>query len=236
MIILLPLELQEREKYRGLPLANSFLIALNVLSFALMRLFGWCWPVGPGTGIFSIVLYGFSHVGFWHLLFNMWALWVFGNPVNRRLGNVFYLLAYLGTILILGLVARICYFGPVVGASGGIFAVITIAAMLMPSALLVVAYGALFPLTLLIGLIRKPKYGIYWFICGGQFRLRALWCLVFIPLLIIVSMSWALWTGFGSAWNLGHLLGMVCGVVVVLLLPTRISMKKRSSMYSLGRD
>ena len=45
------------------------------------------------------MLYGFSHASFWHLLFNMWALWVFGNPVNRRLGNGYYLLAYLGTIV-----------------------------------------------------------------------------------------------------------------------------------------
>jgi len=231
MLILLPLELQEQEKRRGVPLANFVLIALNVLSFVFMRLFGWCWPVGPGTGILSIVLYGFSHVGFWHLVFNMWALWVFGNPVNRRLGNFFYLLAYLGTIIVLGLVARICYFGPVVGASGGIFAIVIIAAMLMPSALLAIAYAAVFPFSLLIGLIRRPKYGIYWFICGGQFRVKAFWCLVFIPILEVISMFWALWSGHGSAWNLGHLLGMVCGVVVVLLLPTRITMKKRTSGY-----
>lgn len=231
MFILFPLDLREQEKRRGVPLANFVLIALNVLSFAFMRLFGWCWPVGPGTGFLSIVLYGFSHVGFWHLVFNMWALWVFGNPVNRRLGNFFYLLAYLGSILVLGLVARICYFGPVVGASGGIFAVVTVAAMLMPSALLVMAYGALFPVSILIGLLRKPKHGIYWFVCGGQFRLRVFWCLVFVPILIIISMFWALWSGFGSAWNLGHLLGMVCGVAVVLLLPTRITVRKRTSGY-----
>jgi membrane associated rhomboid family serine protease len=161
----------------------------------------------------------------------MWALWVFGNPVNRRLGNFFYLMAYLGTIIFLGLVARICYFGPVVGASGGIFAIVIIAAMLMPSALLTIAYAAIFPFSVLIGLIRRPKHGIYWFVCGGQFRVRAFWCLVFIPILEFFSMFWALWTEYGSVWNLGHLLGMVCGVAVVLLLPTRITMKKRSSGY-----
>lgn len=232
MFILIPLELQEQEKRRSLPLANFVLIALNVLSFALMRLFGWCWPVGPDSGILSIVLYGFSHAGFWHLLFNMWALWVFGNAVNRRLGNFFYLLAYLGTIIVLGLIAKICYFGPVVGASGGIFSVITIAAMLLPSAFLVLVYGAVFPVSILVGLLRKPKYGIYWFLCGGQFRIRAFWCLIFVPILILISMFWALWSGYGSVWNLGHLLGMVCGVAVVVLLPKRITMRKRTSLYS----
>jgi len=74
-------------------------MALNVLSFVFLCLFGWSWPVGPSTGLLSVLFYGFSHAGFRHLLFNMWALRVFGNPVNRRLGNGYYLLGYLGTLL-----------------------------------------------------------------------------------------------------------------------------------------
>ncbi len=235
MIILLPLEMKEQDQQPGLPPANLVLIALNVLSFVFLCLFGWSWPVGPGTGLLSVLLYGFSHAGFWHLLLNMWALWVFGNPVNRRLGNVYYLLGYLGSLLVLGILARICSFGFVVGASGAIFAVITIAAMLLPSARLVIGYVAVFPLSLLIGLFRKPKYGIFWFFCGGEFSARAFWCLIFIPVLEILAIVCALWAG-GSTWNLGHLLGMACGVAVVLLLPRRISMRKRAAGYSLAGD
>ncbi len=226
MLILFPLRLKPRDPDRGWPIANLLLIALNVLSFLCLCLFDWWWPVGPRTGLLSPLLYGFTHVSFWHLLFNMWALWVFGNPVNRRLGNVFYLLTYLGTVLALGILARICCYGNVVGASGAIFAVIAIAALLMPAGLLTIGYGAIFPVSLLIGLLRKPKYGIYWFLCGGEFSVRAFWCLVFIPILEIPTVFFALWYG-GSVWNLGHLLGMVCGVIAVLLLPTRITMKNR---------
>lgn len=230
MLFLFPLNMKPREPQRGVPLANFFLIALNVLSFLCLCLFNWSWPVGPGTGLLSLVLYGFSHVSFWHLLFNMWALWIFGNPVNRRLGNGYYLLTYLGTVLALGVLARICCYGNVVGASGAIFAVIAIAAMLLPAGVLTIAYGAFFPLSVLIGLIRKPRYGIYWFLCGGEFSVKAFWCLVFIPILEILTMVFALWYG-GSVWNLGHLLGMLCGVAAVLLLPPRITMGNRAVSY-----
>jgi membrane associated rhomboid family serine protease len=136
----------------------------------------------------------------------------------------------LGSALALGILARLCCFGPVVGASGAIFAVITIAAMLMPAAQLVLAYGAVFPFSVLIGLFRRPKYGIFWFFCGGEFSVRAFWCLIFIPILEILAMVCALWVG-GSVWNLGHLLGMACGVIAVLLLPTRITMRNRARGY-----
>jgi membrane associated rhomboid family serine protease len=225
MLVFLPLELKTRTVPKNAPIANIAIIALNVFTYFLALAFGWYWFVGPGTGPLSIVLYGFSHAGFWHLVFNMWALWVFGNPVNRRLGNFYYLCSYLGTIVILGLVARLMSFGPVLGASGGIFAVMTIAAMLMPAAPLKMAYGAVFPMSVLIGLFRKPEHGIYWFICGGQFGVRALlWLLLLVPCLELLALFAGWWFGPGGVWNLGHLMGMFCGVVAVLMLPSRITM------------
>src|ERR1700740_3018499 len=98
MLVLLPLQLKTNSQVGGLPIANVILIGLNLFSFMLLMIFGWYWTVGPGTGPLSIVLYGFSHAGLWHLVFNMWALWLFGNPVNRRLGNFYYTATYLGTI------------------------------------------------------------------------------------------------------------------------------------------
>lgn len=228
MFVLIPLELKPDRKLSGLPIANGALIAINVLFYLLSVLFGWYWTVGPGTGFLSTLLYGFSHANFWHLLFNMWALWVFGNAVNQRLGNGYYLLAYLGVIVFIGCVAWFCFLGPVLGASGGVFAVIIIAAMLLPAARLKMAYGAIFPLSVLIGLIRRPEHGIFWFICGGQFQVRAFWSLLFIPVLEICSLLCGLISGQGGVWHLGHLLGAFCGVAVVLCLPTRISMPNRS--------
>jgi len=159
-----------------------------------------------------------------HLLLSMWALWVFGNPVNRRLGNGFYLLAYLGSIVTIGLLARFVLDGGLVGSSGALFAVIAMALLLMPAAALEVGCVALFPLTVVVGLLAKPKQAYQWIARWAVFSIPALWCLLLIPLM-------QLWSFFWSGWSWGpaaHLLGMMCGVAAVLMLPTRITMRRRS--------
>src|SRR5437868_3197835 len=103
MFIVLPLQVKEQGGRDTIPLANACLIALNVMVFFLNEYLHWSLAVGSGTGFLTIVTYGFAHGGPGHLLANMWMLWLFGNPVNRRLGNGYYLLAYLGTLLALGL-------------------------------------------------------------------------------------------------------------------------------------
>jgi membrane associated rhomboid family serine protease len=228
MFGIIPLEVEQQDAKRPIPVANVLLILANVLMFVIMRLTGWCWPVGPGSGLFSILSYGFCHVGFWHLVFNMWTLWVFGNPVNRRLGNDYYLLAYLGTIVVLGIFARVCYFGDVIGASGGIFAIIAIAMFLLPGSRLLICYWVIFPFSLIPALIRPPRYGIFWFIYGGTCRVKMLWCLALIVFLELCSLFWSLWSSHASAWNLGHLLGFLCGAIVVLTLPDRITLQARA--------
>jgi membrane associated rhomboid family serine protease len=145
------------------------------------------------------------------------------------LGNGYYVLAYLGAIVTVGLVSMFCCPIPAVGASGAIFAVMTIAMILLPAARLEVAYLALFPITLLIGLFAPPRQiWLYWFIRGGTFAVRMYWCLVLNPLLFLTELI------FGrlllDVWSWGtaaHLLGMICGVAIVLLLPVRITMPGR---------
>jgi membrane associated rhomboid family serine protease len=201
-------------------LANVLLIVINVMVFVL----GGFWAVGPGSSFFSLLMYGFSHVSVWHLLVNMWLLWVFGTPVNRRIGDGYYLAAYLGTILFMGLVARLLLHTALAGSSGAIFAVLAVALILIPAGLFEVAYLVLFPLTLLIGLVRLPKYWLNWLICWGTFSVRAVWCLLFIPLLQLWCLFWSGWTWTYAA----HFFGMACGVAVVLMLPRRITMPGRS--------
>lgn len=221
MFLPIPLEFQYAGSKSRFPAANLALVVLN----ALIYLFGWSWPTGPGTGPLSILMYGFCHFGFWHLVLNMWVLWVFGNPVNRRLGNGLYLLIYLGCLLAVGLFARLILPIGLVGSSGAIFAVITISLILMPSAMIEFAYLALFPLTLLLALVHRPKYELNWFLSWGISTVPALWCLVLIPLMELFSVFWRVWTfGWVSCWTPGaHLLGVVCGVVAVLMLPGRVT-------------
>jgi membrane associated rhomboid family serine protease len=221
MFFPIPLEFKRLEDKRGIPVSNAGLILLNVIVY----LFGWECPAGPGASPASVLMYGFCHLGSWHLVLNMWVLWVFGNPVNRRLGNGLYLFVYLGCILVVGVVSRLVLPVSLVGASGGIFAIITIALILMPTAMIESAYVAIFPLTILLGIYSRPKYELNWFLNWGIVTVPAWWCILLIPFMELVSICWRGWFfGWISCWTPGiHLLGVVCGVIAVLMLPLKIT-------------
>ena len=220
MFVPIPVKLQDGREFETIPVVNGLLVVANVLAFWI----GWHPVVGPGTGLLSILTYAFGHANVFHLIGNMLALLVFGTPVNRRLGNGWYLISYLGAAVTLGLFARIFSPGLLIGASGAIFAVIAIALLLMPSAMLEVYYFALFPVTLITGVLSPPKHWVFWFIRWDSFQLRVAWGLLLVPLLELWGLYWNGWN-----WtNLGHLFGLVCGVIIVLMLPTQITMKRRA--------
>ena len=88
------------------PLANYILIGLNILAFLLFE-----GPLGQGTlgsirheyltfqsiepAFYQFFTYQFLHSGLGHLIGNLLFLWVFGNSVNGKLGDVPYVLFYL---------------------------------------------------------------------------------------------------------------------------------------------
>lgn len=220
MFLAIPIQVHTSASSKEAPWANSLIIAINVLVFFL----GIQQPVGPGTGWLSVFGYAFSHAGLAHLMINMWLLWVIGNPVNQRLGNAWYLLGYLATVLGMGIFARFMVGSYLVGSSGAIFAIIAVMAMLIPSAKTEISYVAVFPLTLLMGLFVPPKHWVYWFIRWDKVQLKAWWFLLLVPVMQILGLFWWSWN-----WtNLGHLLGFACGVIFVLLLPTNVSMGRRT--------
>src|SRR3989338_8864705 len=85
----------------------------------------------PWTFVTSI----FLHAGLTHLFFNMWALFVFGPLLERRIGEKkFYALFFLSGIV--GNLAFVLFYPANVlglGASGAIFGVIGALAVLMPN-------------------------------------------------------------------------------------------------------
>ena len=220
MLFCIPTGVVQGHNKDDVPLVNGILIAINIVAYWFSRTMA----VGPDSGIFSVVTYAFAHASLTHLIINMWVLWVFGNPVNRRIGNAWYALAYMGTIVALGVIARtLSGSSYLVGSSGGIFAVVAICLVLMPGASIRVVYLIMFPATLLAGLISKPKDWLRWFVRWGQWQIRAWWCLFLVPALELWGLFW-----WGWNWtNLAHLMGLACGVAVVLLLPERISMNRR---------
>ncbi|MDY7100858.1 MAG: rhomboid family intramembrane serine protease [Actinomycetota bacterium] len=146
----------------------------------------------------------FLHGGIAHLLFNMWALWIFGNNVEDHLGRGKYLAFY----LLGGVAATAAHVWanpdstlPVVGASGAIAAVM--------GAYLVWFPNAPIRTSILIFIIRD---------------IRARWFLLF----------WFVFQFFtadnsGVAWE-AHVGGFVFGVVVGLVV--RVSDAARRTIWS----
>jgi len=122
------------------PVTRPLLIA-NVGGFRLQLVIGpllilWfaLWPLGspqfPGTPSFQVwqlVSYGFLHGSVTHLLFNMFALYMFGAEIENLLGRQRFLWYYLACIVGAAVTQLIVYgfLGrpptPTVGASGGVF-------------------------------------------------------------------------------------------------------------------
>ena len=153
------------------------------------------------------ITYMFLHGGFYHVLFNMFALWMFGGDVEKAMGTrrflVYYLFCGVGAGLLVAVLQPLLAPGtgaiPTVGASGAIYGVI-------------LAFGLFFPerviyLNLLIPI--KAKWfvlivGVMVFVSsmagagGGISHIAHLGGLVFGYLFIKRHRLWALLAGLGS--------------------------------------
>lgn len=111
--------------------ALAFLAGFQPLGLAL-------WPFESGYfAPWQLVSYAFLHGSFNHLFFNMFAVWMFGTPLERSWGSRRFALFY-GTCVVgagvLQLLVQLVEGGvyPTVGASGGVFG-------------LLLAYGVMWP-------------------------------------------------------------------------------------------
>jgi membrane associated rhomboid family serine protease len=156
----------------NLPPAIRALLLINVAVYALERLddsgllldYFALWPFGtPDFGIWQLVTYGFLHEpqNPLHLVFNMFALWMFGADVERVWGRNRFLTYYFTCVLSAGLTQVLVSWWagssvPTIGASGGVFGVLLAFGMMyphrtillifppipMPAWLMVTLYGA----------------------------------------------------------------------------------------------
>jgi membrane associated rhomboid family serine protease len=163
-----------------MPLANWAIIGANVVIFLLEATLG---PrqlmafmtrygvvaqrflaVGDPEQIVTLTTSIFLHAGWFHLISNMWALYIFGDNVEDRMGHLRYLLFYVLCGALAGL-AHI-YAGPAsripsVGASGAISAVLGAYLLLFPQARVL----TLIPLFLFFSVVELPAllYIGFWF-------------------------------------------------------------------------
>jgi rhomboid family protein len=80
----------------------------------------------------TIVTYMFLHGGIMHILFNMYALYLFGGRVEARLGGRHFITLYMLSGIGGGLASFIPPAPPVLGASGAIMGVMAAFAMFWP--------------------------------------------------------------------------------------------------------
>jgi len=133
--------------------ANVFFFFLSYLSSLLgyratFVAFGLTPSLALGRGmIYQLVTYMFLHGGIWHILFNMWALWILGPDLERGMGVREFLRYYFLTGIGAGLVT--CLFSynaryPTIGASGAIFGLLVAYALRFPNRVFLVYF--LFPI------------------------------------------------------------------------------------------
>ena len=146
MIFVLPIRTSIRP-WRT-PYMNYALIAINIFVFLLPYFSSFSHerlietfmltPVRPHT--WQFVSYAFLHSGLMHIFGNMFFLYLFGNNVNDKLGNVGYLCFYLAGAVFSAIGHSLISVSPVVGASGAIAAVTGAYLVLFPQTLVTVFY------------------------------------------------------------------------------------------------
>ncbi|HDR15855.1 MAG TPA: rhomboid family intramembrane serine protease [Desulfobacteraceae bacterium] len=142
----------------------------------------------------------FLHGGLWHLIGNMWSLYIFGDNVEDRVGHFRYLVFY----ILCGLVSGFSHLAlnwkspiPTVGASGAIAGVMG-------------AYFLLYPGARILTLI--PIFFIPWFIEIPAFFFLGIWFV-----LQFLNAAGTPAHGAGVAWW-AHIGGFLCGVVLLKTL------------------
>ena len=138
------LPLRDTTPSRSYPVVNTILIALNIIFYLVeltqgadLDIFIYMYGLVPARfsdphissyfsfwdQIVTFISFMFLHGGFWHLLGNMWFLYIFGDNVEDSLGSFRYVIFYLLSGLTSGLFHLAFNFhsnAPTIGASGAV--------------------------------------------------------------------------------------------------------------------
>ena len=180
------------------PVVKKLIIA-NVVVFVIQILFSRMFHIylSPYLGlvpkdvytrftVWQIFSYLFLHGSFFHILFNMFFLWMFGSELERYWGSREFLFYYFITGVGAGIFNIIMDLNstiPIIGASGAIYGILT-------------AFGMIFPNRLIY---------IYFII-----PIRAKYFVIIIGIITFLSAYWTSNTGIA---HFAHLGGIVIGFI-----------------------
>ncbi|MDI9348009.1 MAG: rhomboid family intramembrane serine protease [Methylacidiphilales bacterium] len=87
--------------------------------------------------LWQLFTYSLLHGGIFHFAFNMYSLWLFGNHCETYYGSAFFIVTYLVSVVIAGMlhIAIAIFLNQstiVIGASGGVFGVLLLFGFTFP--------------------------------------------------------------------------------------------------------
>lgn len=218
--------LYDTVRSRTFPLINLTLIFANIAAFlyewrmdpATLKELIFAWGLIPARflndpfiGWMTIFSSMFLHGGWFHIINNMWVLFIFGANVEARMGKIRYLIFYLLSGVAAALLQTYILpssLVPMIGASGAVAGVLGAYLILFPRSRI----ASLVPILFIFTIIEIPAmiYLIFWFasqLYSGMFAMQG-------------------GSGSGIAWW-AHIGGFVFGLVSVFIF-------RRRSTYQFG--
>jgi membrane associated rhomboid family serine protease len=183
--------LYDTVRSRRFPFINLMLILFNVLAFlyemqmdpSVLKEFIFEWgliPVrllnDPSMAWSTIFTSMFLHGGWFHIINNMWVLFIFGDNVEARMGGIRYLVFYLLCGVAAGLLQTYVLSSsqqPMIGASGAVAGVLGAYLILFPHSRI----ASLVPILFIFTIIEIPAviFLLFWFVSqlySGLFAIR----------------------------------------------------------------
>ena len=212
--------LYDTVRSRRFPLINLMLILVNVSAFlyemqmdpSALKEFIFEWGLiparllsNPSAAWSTIFTSMFLHGGWFHIINNMWVLFIFGDNVEARMGGIRYLIFY----LLCGVAAVLLQTYvlpssdvPMIGASGAVAGVLGAYLILFPRSRI----ASLVPILFIFTIIEIPAviFLLFWFVSqlySGLFAIQG-------------------GGGSGIAWW-AHIGGFIFGIIMVFFFGRR---------------
>jgi membrane associated rhomboid family serine protease len=148
--------------------------------------------VNTGFGPWQLVTYALLHGGIGHLFFNMFALYMFGLPIEQAWGSQRFVIYYVVCVIGAGLVQLVTAavsggVYPTIGASGGVFG-------------LLLAFGMMYPNQRILLLIPPVPIRAKYFVIGYG----------------LLTLLFGVTGSMGGVAHFAHLGGMLFGLAMIL--------------------
>ena len=129
-------------------IANSLAFGLQILLPGVFERYFALWPIDSYRNYFSVwqlFTYGFLHGDFYHILFNMFMLWMFGRELAVIMGAQRFFFYYITCVMGAGIIQLAIagiegLYYPTIGASGGVFGLLLAFGLAFPNRMVMLMF------------------------------------------------------------------------------------------------